>query len=86
MALSVAETESGRAMMINLAMAQADAGEVFRVSERRFFSLMLERWPHYAHYRVRHGRGTPHHCPPDTFGFIGSYGPSDCDWIVPGTL
>lgn len=83
MAAVLAETEAGRAMLINLVMEQADTGRAFLTSERRFLSLITERWPHYVHYR---GRGKPVHCPPDTFGFIGKDGPSHCDWIVPGTL
>jgi len=81
MALSVAETDAGRAMLINAAMQQADTGHLLRHDQ--FFALMFERWPHYVHYR---GRGKPVHCPPDTFGFIGKPSLTACDWIVPGTL
>lgn len=41
-----------------------------------------DRWPHYVHYR---GKGAPVHCAPDRFFFVSDSGPSDCDWIVPGT-
>lgn len=81
MALPVAETENGRALMLNAAMMQADMGR--KLFHNEFFKLMYEPWPHYVHYR---GRGKPCYCPPDTFGFIGRDGPSHCDWIVPGTL
>lgn len=81
MAQAVAETEMGRALLLNAAMLQADWGRLLGHNE--IFSLIFERWPHYVHYR---GRGKPIHCPPDTFGFIGKPGPSHCDWIVPGTL
>lgn len=81
MAQSVIETESGRAMMINAAMRQADWGRLLYHNE--LISMMLERWPHFVHYR---GRGKPHHCPPDTFGFVGKPSLTACDWIVPGTL
>lgn len=80
MALAVAETESGRAMLLNAAMRQADLGRHLMHSE--FLKLMMEPWPHYVHYRGR----KPNYCPPDTFGFLGQDGPSHCDWIVPGTL
>lgn len=83
MAQAVLETESGRAMLLNATMRQADIGRLLDNSE--FLALLSEPWPHYVHYRARHGRGSPHHCAPDKFGFMGKYGPSDCDWIVPGT-
>jgi len=81
MALCAADTEAGRAVLINAVMQQADMGRL--LDGREFFALMTERWPHYVHYR---GKGKPNYCPPDTFGFLGKPGPSDCDWIVPGTL
>lgn len=80
MALSVYETVEGRAMMLNAAMRQADMGRLLQHNE--FIEMMLERWPHWVHYR---GRGSPRHCPPDTFGFIGKPSLTACDWMVPGT-
>ncbi len=80
MALALAETEAGRAMLLNAAMRQASMGRF--LSHGEFFEMMFEPWPHYVHYR---GRGRPVHCPPDTFGFIGKPGPTHCDWMVPGT-
>lgn len=80
MALALVETEAGRAMLINAAMRQADMGRLLDHGE--FFRMMLEPWPHWVHYRAPR---KPSHCPPDTFGFIGKYRLTDCDWIVPGT-
>lgn len=47
---------------------------------RRSTYPTLEPWPHWVHYRAPR---KPVHCPPNTFGFIGEYGPTDCDWMVP---
>lgn len=80
MALALAETEAGRAMLLNAAMQQADIGRLLNHSE--FFSLMFEPWPHWVHYR---GRGAPTYCPPDTFGFFAKSGLTHSDWMVPGT-
>jgi len=47
------------------------------------FEMIAEPWPHLVYYR--HGRVT--YVPPDRFLFQTSpHGPSDCTWIVPGTL
>ncbi len=81
MAVCAANTEAGRAALINAAMMSADLGML--IDSNMFVSLMLERWPHYVHY---HGRGKPHYCPPDQYGFMQKRGVTDCDWIVPGTL
>lgn len=80
MALSVLDTEAGRAMLLNAAMRQADMGRQLYTTE--LFEMMQERWPHWVHYR---GNGSPVYCPPDTFGFMGVDGPSHCDWMIPGS-
>jgi hypothetical protein len=47
------------------------------------FDLMSEPWPHYVHY---YGGGEPFHVSPEHFHFRSHVGPTDCFWIVPGTL
>jgi hypothetical protein len=79
MALPLIETESGRALLLNAAMTQADLGRVLQPTE--FLAMMSEPWPHFVHYRGR----SANYCAPDAFGFLGKYGPSACDWMVPGT-
>lgn len=83
MALAVIGTESGRAMLLNAAMKQANLNRLLGYSEwlSIWLSMMIEPWPHWVHYRG----GRANYCPPDTFGFMGEGGPSDCDWMVPGT-
>ena len=80
MALALAETEAGRALLINAAMNQADLGR--HLLHNEFFAMMFEPWPHWIHYRAPR---KPHHCSPESFGFIGKHGATDCDWMVPGT-
>lgn len=46
--------------------------------------MARDRWPHYVHYHSKYSR--VNYCPPDTFGFIGERGLTDCDWAVPGTF
>jgi hypothetical protein len=65
-------------MLLNAALQQTDVMRL--LSHNELLSLMFERWPHWVHYR---GRGKPVHCPPDTFGFIGKPGLTDCDWMIP---
>lgn len=79
MALSVLDTVPGRAMLVNAAMRQADLGRILAPSE--IFDMMMERWPHWVHYKGRR----PVYCPPDTFGFIGRPACNHCDWMVPGS-
>lgn len=78
MALSVAETKEGRALLLNAVMRQNHA-----LTRDELWGMLFERWPHYVHYR---GRGTAVHCPPTEYGMLGKHALTSCDWIVPGTL
>ena len=79
MATMLAETEAGRAMLLNAAMTQAAIGRHLFATE--LYAIMFERWPHYVYYV----KGRPQHFAPDTFPLIEAKGPSDCVWMIPGT-
>lgn len=54
----------------------------FRPCHVGIFDLMSEPYPHYVHYY-----GTsPFYVSPEYFHFRSHIAPTDCVWIVPGTL
>lgn len=52
------------------------------LNEPLWLGWNLEKSPQVVHYK----RWQTYHCHPEEFALWKCAGPSDCEWIVPGTL